>query len=288
MPNWVRNRIIAKDFAELKKHLVNEEGVVDFNLALPMPQDLHITCGSYSYDQQHRSWFSEFTAERIKKQAPADVLMAQYYNETITQDNFVKECLLDEKLIKTVRKIKGYKLRGEYKMSEESLNEALTTFFKGYFNVQRYGFKDWYDWSIEKWGTKWNASSGRIDDENQVIEFDTAWSMPENIFRALSHHTPLRVVYADEDLGSNCGMEDYFVDEDGNEHVEIVMKGSVELANDTWGYSHISVYDEEVDDWVEDEENPKFIEANKDYHTIQEEINVLMNPQTIDKDFQEV
>ena len=288
MPNWVRNRIIAKDFAELKKHLVNKKGEVDFNVAIPRPQDLNISSGSYSYEQQPRSWFSKFTAERIKEQAPADVLMAKHYTKSITQDHFVGVCLLDKELVRTVRTIRGYKIRGEHKMSREDLHEALDTFFRGYFNVQRYGWKDWYDWSIENWGTKWNACDVHVDDENQVIEFETAWSMPDGVLKEVCKYTPLRVEYADENMGSNCGMEDYYLDEDGNPTVAIVMNESIELAAECWGYSSISVYDEETQNWIEDRKNPKYIEGNKRYQSVVEEINVLMNPDTFDKDFVEV
>lgn len=287
MPNWVKNRIIAKDYAELKKHLVNEKGEVDFNVVMPMSQDLNITSGLDSYNQQP-SWFSEVIAEKVKKQAPADVLMAQHYNKTITQEEFVTECLLDKELITTIRKIKGYKLRGEHRMSKERLSEALDTFIRGYFNVQRYGWKDWYDWSIDNWGTKWNACHEYIDDDNQVIEFETAWSMPEGVIKEICKYTPVRVEYADENLGANCGIEDYYVDKDGNPTVTTVMNESDELAYECWGYNSMSVYDEETQDWIEDEENPKFIEANKKYQSVIEEIKVLMNPDTFDKDFQEV
>jgi hypothetical protein len=50
----------------------------------------------------------------------------------------------------------------------------------------------------------------------------------------------------------------------------------------------MSVYDDEQQDWIEDEENPKFIEANKKYQAVVDEICVLMNPSTFDKDFIEV
>ena len=288
MPNWVRNRVVALNPQELKKHLIDESGAVDFNMVIPMPKDLEITSGSYSYEAQNSIYFSEYTKQKIEKQVKVDKLLAVHYDSNKTQQEFLDECLEDNKILAEIRKIKSLKLRGENKTSASNVAEAYDTFIKGYFNVQRYGSKDWYDWRIKNWGTKWNASDSSFNEETGVVEFDTAWSMPENIFRALSHFTPLRVVYADEDLGSNCGMEDYFVDEDGNEHLEVVMEGSVELANDTWGYSHISVYDSEVDDWIEDEENPKFIYANKDYHQTQEEINRLMSPSTIQKDFVEV
>lgn len=288
MPNWVRNRVVALNPQELKKHIIDESGAVDFNMVIPMPKDLEITSGSYSYEAQNSIYFSEYTRQKIEKQVKVDKLLAVHYDSNKTQQEFLDECLEDNKILAEIRKIKSLKLRGENKTNASNVAEAYDTFIKGYFNVQRYGSKDWYDWRIKNWGTKWNASDSSFNEETGVVEFDTAWSMPENIFRALSHFTPLRVVYADEDLGSNCGMEDYFVDEDGNEHLEVVMEGSVELANDTWGYSHISVYDSEVDDWIEDEENPKFIYANKDYHQTQEEINRLMSPSTIQKDFVEV
>ena len=288
MPNWVRNRVVALNPQELKKHIIDESGAVDFNMVIPMPKDLEITSGSYSYEAQNSIYFSEYTKQKIEKQVKVDKLLAVHYDSNKTQQEFLDECLEDNKILAEIRKIKSLKLRGENKTSVSNVVEAYDTFIKGYFNVQRYGSKDWYDWRIKNWGTKWNASDSSFNEETGVVEFDTAWSMPENIFRTLSHFTPLRVVYADEDLGSNCGMEDYFVDEDGNEHLEVVMEGSVELANDTWGYSHISVYDSEVDDWIEDEENPKFIYANKDYHQTQEEINRLMSPSTIQKDFVEV
>lgn len=288
MPNWVRNRVVALNPQELKKHIIDESGEVDFNKVIPMPKDLEITSGSYSYEVQNGIYFSEYTKQKIEKQVKVDKLLAVHYDSNKTQQEFLDECLVDNKILAEIRKIKSLKLRGENKTSASNVAEAYDTFIKGYFNVQRYGSKDWYDWRIKNWGTKWNASDSSFNEETGVVEFDTAWSMPENIFRALSHFTPLRVVYADEDLGSNCGMEDYFVDEDGNEHLEVVMEGSVELANDTWGYSHISVYDSETEDWIEDEENPKFIYANKDYHQTQEEINRLMSPSTIQKDFVEV
>ena len=51
-------------------------------------------------------------------------------------------------------------------------------------NFQKYGYKTWYDWSIAKWGTKWNnigdtGSISLVEGEQQselYIDFDTAWS----------------------------------------------------------------------------------------------------------------
>lgn len=71
------------------------------------------------------------------------------------------------------------------------------------------GAVDWYSWSIEHWGTKWNAYSNELDDLKEGrIKFDTAWSHPMPVIQALSECFPDQVIvaeYADEDLGSNLG-----------------------------------------------------------------------------------
>ncbi|HEX3747652.1 MAG TPA: hypothetical protein VHW09_27140 [Bryobacteraceae bacterium] len=45
------------------------------------------------------------------------------------------------------------------------------------------GHRDWYSWSIQNWGTKWNACSVDIDDASveygyTEITFNTAWDAP--------------------------------------------------------------------------------------------------------------
>lgn len=53
---------------------------------------------------------------------------------------------------------------------------------------EKYGEKNWYDWSIENWGTKWNACNGvRCGD---TIYFDTAWSGVESLIQRLSLECP--------------------------------------------------------------------------------------------------
>lgn len=48
-------------------------------------------------------------------------------------------------------------------------------------NIEKYGFKDWYDWNVANWGTKWDFSLESVDriDANTVkAAFDSAWSPP--------------------------------------------------------------------------------------------------------------
>lgn len=74
-------------------------------------------------------------------------------------------------------------------------------------NVIKYGYGNWYDWSRGNWGTRWNANDISVDD--CCITFDTAWSTPFPIFEELSRRLPeatIIVDFADEDIGSNCGV----------------------------------------------------------------------------------
>lgn len=54
---------------------------------------------------------------------------------------------------------------------------------------EEHGHSSWYSWSIANWGTKWNAYSLEIVEEDEgrlEFTFDTAWSPPEPIFAALA------------------------------------------------------------------------------------------------------
>lgn len=87
---------------------------------------------------------------------------------------------------------------------------------------------DWYHWSIENWGTKWNAYEFKttINDNgcaegpvNVTIQFDTAWSPAMPVLNALSRKYPeieFGYLYADEDIGSNFGVGSITNGEDEN------------------------------------------------------------------------
>ena len=61
---------------------------------------------------------------------------------------------------------------------------------------QVYRFSDdkvddrWYNWRVQNWGTKWDAYSLEIDDCDMPhgfeVNFETAWSPPEEIHSAIS------------------------------------------------------------------------------------------------------
>ncbi len=77
--------------------------------------------------------------------------------------------------------------------------------------IDKFGFDNWYDWSLQNWGTKWNAYEVSTIDVSEV-QFDTAWSCSDTLIQKLSKLHPnveFVLTYADEDLGSNCGIITY-------------------------------------------------------------------------------
>lgn len=51
----------------------------------------------------------------------------------------------------------------------------------------KYGYKDWYDWSLGEWGTKWDASDvfAVKAKDTLFLNFDTAWSPPIELYKTL-------------------------------------------------------------------------------------------------------
>ena len=60
-------------------------------------------------------------------------------------------------------------------------------------NLKMYGYKDWYDWSVANWDTKWPESETSMtcqSDELIGFRFLTAWSPPIAAFKTISGMYP--------------------------------------------------------------------------------------------------
>lgn len=72
---------------------------------------------------------------------------------------------------------------------------------------------DWYKWNCKYWGTKWGAYDGYVQVGKTTITFvfSTAWSAPFPIYKQLAKDYDFKfmVRFADEDIGSNCGIISY-------------------------------------------------------------------------------
>lgn len=49
-------------------------------------------------------------------------------------------------------------------------------------NIEKHGYKTWYDFCVNEWGTKWDVGDGQgiqtWDDHELVVYFDSAWAPP--------------------------------------------------------------------------------------------------------------
>ena len=56
-------------------------------------------------------------------------------------------------------------------------------------NLEKYGCKNWYDWCVSNWGTKWDVGGDGAEAQDieggLMLTFDSAWSPPIDAFATL-------------------------------------------------------------------------------------------------------
>ena len=293
MPNWVKQRVVAQDMKKLKELLLDENGRVDFNRVIPRPEELNT--GSFDWEEEDKFGFGgeTFKIKKSFQDTTFKPFLLSLLKDEHTQAEFVK--VVKAELKKAKNKQLLAKVKEIYNI--ENLNEKpkeiefvgtilprITQVVGGFYNIMRYNAKDWYEWSIENWGTKWNACESFYNEDLDCIELETAWAMPAPVYAKVAEHLPVRIVFADEDLGNNCGLVDFFKNENGDVCVNEIMGESEELASDTWGYGYVSVYDKNGEE-ITDESNPTYKKANQNYFKVQEAINELMTPHSVEKSY---
>lgn len=90
--------------------------------------------------------------------------------------------------------------------ADEKLQRELVKIEKA--NLKKYGFRNWYDWCNDNWGTKWGDYDTHIDDEYKRdkarFEFVTAWAPgTEGLKRISALHPELAFVNSYEEEGCN-------------------------------------------------------------------------------------
>lgn len=185
MPNWTHNEILCKK--ELADKLLTKQEdkyLLDFNKLIPMPKTLEVAAGSVENEAVARYYLSLNNEEQSKvRQLLVDSEIfyrgCYWYKYLSTIENYrnnPNQMKLDnESFIKNLD-------------PEDKKISSLIDLGKQYVsNIENYQFSNWYDWSIENWGTKWNVEDDCIVEYNEKlgnyqISFNTAWSMPIGIF----------------------------------------------------------------------------------------------------------
>jgi hypothetical protein len=139
-------------------------------------------------------------------------------------------------------------------------------------NLEKYGYSNWYDYQVAKWGTKWDVScdSVEIDEDGLGFSgtFDSAWSPPVPVAAALAEKGFTVTLYYYEPGMGFCGKwedgsDDYY--EYSGETSATVRAAIGDDLDDMFGISEsMAEYEaeneqEELTEWIRDgvEQNNK-------------------------------
>lgn len=187
MPNWCENEIQIslgenkekakkelKKFCEIYDDKKSKQGFL--SLYFPMPESLMIE------------------SSNVVDYGIAILLSENHNNhekiDEINSYNWAKEFTREE-LIENIKK--------SYQLNLEQSQKAID-------NEKKYGFKNWYQWSIANWGTKWDLNVISFLEKNNKIYIiaDSAWSPPIEAFEKISEDFPnliFNIKYKEEGNG---------------------------------------------------------------------------------------
>jgi hypothetical protein len=218
-----------------------EEGVscFDFNKIIPMAESLKVESGSITELSIIYYLTDRCTLPLRALDEKAKEVIGKRVRNSIHQGDWAQE-IFDRALEHT---------HGQSQEEKEKLYRKGEVYVSNY---QKYGHTDWYDWSIENRGTKWNAYCNEQEDED-TITFETAWSNPEQVMLQLSKMYPEATIehwWADEDIGNNSGYRVYqgghIIEGDYN---DFCSSAAYETYVKCWGESQC-LYQDDEGNWI--------------------------------------
>jgi hypothetical protein len=99
--------------------------------------------------------------------------------------------------------------------------------------VAKYGYSNWYDFCVNRWGTKWDFGgdgAADVDDNGEclTISFDSAWSPPCGIYEELDlEGLHIEACYYEGGMGY-CGM---WTSESGDDYYDISNMSADQVAD---------------------------------------------------------
>lgn len=216
MPNWVYHRMrltgspaaLERFMAQLKQGSADEPDFgyeLDFNVWAPMPAELEaIEVGDTShlgdallaataepweaFLAQH-PWCARLCLPLRTEAIPVRVVgdLVRWLDAQVLQDAAQPLTAAQTAL--------------------QQLQHCLSLGRKRLRNIERHGHADWYGWSIEHWGCKWNGGRCEVHRSSETeleLHFETAWNPPEPVLRRIAQAHPTlsgSVDYLDEGFG---------------------------------------------------------------------------------------
>lgn len=178
MPNHITNRLVInadnQSVQQVLQYLKGEpeDGeklFIDFNKIIPRPESLNVEASSLGEDGMQYL----IAKQKCFYMSPEDCTFIEQFKQR----------------------------------PQEQQDSALALGRQYLRNIADHDYKDWYDWSLANWGTKWNAYDQSFESPN-IIWFTTAWSGVPQLIQKLSEHFPdveFGYTFADEDTGCNTG-----------------------------------------------------------------------------------
>ena len=132
-------------------------------------------------------------------------------------------------------------------------------------NIKKYGYKNWYDFQVANWGTKWDVDCSDVEVDEDGLGFsggfESAWAPPIRIAEALVEQGYEVTLYYYEPGMGFCGkfedgVDDYY--EYSGENSQTVRSAIGDELDDMFGISDsMAEYEaeqeeEELTEWIKD------------------------------------
>lgn len=184
MPNWVIQQLVFKgeqsELDKIEEYVKSEKRRFDFNKVIPRPEEYdHTVSGT---NTEFGLWLLGLTVpdQVFDLKLPPAPDSAQFEYAKVLADRIQKR-----KYPKPTKQPSFETKEQALIWFEENNPELIASARLSKECLDKYGYSDWYSWSIEKWGTKWNLPSTE-DDEititkepgSLIYRFETAWSCP--------------------------------------------------------------------------------------------------------------
>jgi len=237
MPNHIQNVLKLEGKQEDINALLESVEDIDenteeiypfsFNKIIPMPEEIRNTESGGKNDERLYLYLSDMCNLTI------DETIEKYEKTGVNPSFGDMRKMVDYSALRSL----GYNIEERKQLYKEG--EQLVS------NLEKYGAMDWYEWAVKNWGTKWNAYQVNVCDN--TVYFQTAWDCPDLAIKKLAEKNPavkIKHIYADENLGYNCGsyvyengkMQSHYVPEGGH-------KQAYDVAISVWGNEESTLED---------------------------------------------
>lgn len=98
----------------------------------------------------------------------------------------------------------------------------------------KYGYKDWYEWKCEEWGTKWGACEPQVKDDAS-LSYRTAWAPFDD-----------KII---EKFANDCPNFTYFWEEEQGYGEEVIYKNGIPISCIEWDIPHWKMVEGDEDIW---------------------------------------